>query len=198
MANRSAASAIDRQRAALGRRLDQFRPYLSLLARMQIEAHFQPKLDASELVQQTLVEAYRKWEQFQGDNDAQLAGWLRAILANSLADEVRRWTTQKRCIFDEHSLCDQVETSSVRLELMLQDEQELTPSSRAVRNEELLGLAEALGSLREDYRQAVEWHHLHGMTLSEIAARMGKTPGQVAGLLRQGLKELRKRMTAVT
>jgi RNA polymerase sigma-70 factor (ECF subfamily) len=193
MANRS-ASSTDRQRAVIGRRLDQFRPYLRLLARMQIEANFQPKLDASGLVQQTIVEAYRKFEQFRGENDAQLAGWLRAILANSLADEVRRFTAQKRCVFDEYSLHDQVEKSSVRLEEMLQDRQELTPSSQAVHNEELLALAEGLESLREDYRQAVEWHHLHGLKLSEIAQRMGKTPGQVAGLLRQGLKELRKRM----
>jgi RNA polymerase sigma-70 factor (ECF subfamily) len=59
--------------------LDQYRSYLLLLARMQLEARPGKPLDASDVVQQTLLEAHDKRHQFQGDETG-LAAWLRGVL----------------------------------------------------------------------------------------------------------------------
>jgi hypothetical protein len=66
--------------------LEQFREYLLLLARVHLGERFRGKLDASGVVQQTLLEAHRKRAQFRGHTAAERAAWLRQMLAYGLAD----------------------------------------------------------------------------------------------------------------
>ena len=71
--------------------LERFRHYLLLLARLQLGRQAQGKLEPSDVVQQTLLEAHRKREQFRGTTDAERAAWLRQMLAFNLADALRTW-----------------------------------------------------------------------------------------------------------
>jgi RNA polymerase sigma-70 factor (ECF subfamily) len=173
-----------------GRPLEQFRDYLCLLARAHLDGRLRDKLDASDLVQQTLLEAHAKRHQFRGRCEAERAGWLRQMLANNLADAVRALGRAKRDVQRELSL-DAVRDSSARLEAWLAAEQS-SPSQQAARNEELLRLAEALTRLPEPQREAVVLHHLQGWTLGRLAARLGRSEPAVAGLLHRGLKRLRE------
>src|SRR5437667_1328 len=76
---------------SLGRLLELYRGYLSLLARLQIGRRLQGKADAADLVQDTFLEAHRHWERFRGTTEAELLGWLRRILAARTADLMRRY-----------------------------------------------------------------------------------------------------------
>jgi len=172
--------------------LESFRSYLLLLAAMQLEARPRSKIDPSDIVQQTLLEAHAKLDQFQGDDSA-LAAWLRQGLVNNLRDAWRALRREKRDIRREQSLEDQVAQSSARLEGMLVDAQS-SPSQQAVRNEDLLRLANALQQLPEPQRQAIVLHHLQGFTLADTAQQMNRTDAAVAGLLHRGLKALRRLM----
>jgi len=69
-----------------GRPLEQFREYLSLLARLQVGPGPNGQVDPSDLVQQTLLKAHENRDQFRGTTDAERAAWLRAILANQVRD----------------------------------------------------------------------------------------------------------------
>lgn len=173
--------------------LEQWRPYLRTLARMQIETKFQAKIDASDIVQQTMLEAHRGLKQFRGESDDELRGWLRRIMARNLADEVRKLRRGKRDANLEHSLQTSLADSSLGMERYL-DGGISTPDQRAIRNEQLISLATAIESLPEDQRTAVTLHHLQGQTAAEIASQMEKTEVAVAGLLRRGLKRLRELM----
>jgi len=175
---------------AAPRPLEEHREYLRLLARLQLDPRLQSKLDPSDLVQQTLLKAHERRDQFRGTTGTQLAAWLRQILAHTLADAVRQYGTAARDVALEHSLEDSLADSSARLEAWLADSRS-SPSQQAVRNEQLLRLADALAQLPEDQRRAVELHHLQGRSLAEVGAQLARGKRAVAGLLFRGLRKLR-------
>src|SRR5438270_5874254 len=91
--------------AALGPLLELYRNYLRLLARIEIGRKLQGKLDASDLVQETFLEAHRNFRLFQGSDEPQFACWLRQILAARVANLVRHYFgTQGRDIRLEQEL----------------------------------------------------------------------------------------------
>lgn len=171
--------------------LDNFRSYLRLLARLHLDPRLQGKLDPSDVVQQTFLQAHQAWHTFRGQTEEELAGWLRQILARNLAHAVRDFERDKRDINREHSLQQAIDASSMRLEAWLVAEQQ-SPSEQAERRESTLHLAEALEQLSADHREAILLHYWHKRTVAEIAEEMGRTPMAVAGLLKRGLKKLRQ------
>ena len=173
--------------------LSRFRPYLLMLARSQFDDTLQPKLDESDIVQQTLLDAHQSLANFRGKSDQEKAVWLQQILARNLVDELRRYRRGKRNVRLEASLQASFTESSARMERWLAND-DRTPSQCAMANEQLLALAAALLRLPEDQRKAVELHHLQGHSSAVVAARMQRTEVAVAGLLRRGLKKLRELM----
>jgi RNA polymerase sigma-70 factor (ECF subfamily) len=176
---------------ALAGRLEGFRAYLRLLARLHLDPRLKGKVDLSGVVQQTLWEGHRALGSSQPPDDAHLAALLRRVLANNLADEVRKCYAGKRDVERERSLNAALEASSARLEAFLAADQS-SPEQRAGRNEELHRLAAALERLSEGQRQAVELHYLRGWRLEEIARHLGRGKSAVAGLLYRGLDKLRE------
>jgi RNA polymerase sigma-70 factor (ECF subfamily) len=173
------------------RSLEGYRDYLRLLARLQLSPRLQAKVDPSDMVQQTLLEAHKCRGQFRGQTEAERLAWLRAILANVLAAAARSFSAGARALDRERSLEAELDLSSSRLECLLAADQ-TSPSERVVRGEDLLRLARAVASLPSDQRQVVELHHLKGMSLAEVATRMGRSRPAVAGLLFRGLNKLRE------
>ncbi|HKI36862.1 MAG TPA: sigma-70 family RNA polymerase sigma factor [Gemmataceae bacterium] len=170
--------------------LEQFRPYLLLLARMQLGRQFQGKLDASDVVQQALLEAHRQRHQFQGGTTPQLLAWLRRILAGTLTDALRSLGRAKRDVARERSLEAALEQSAERLEAWLAAEQS-SPSERADRNEQLTRLAAALTTLPEAQRTALLLRYCQGLSVADISRHLGRSPTAVAGLLKRGTRQLR-------
>jgi len=173
--------------------LEQFRSYLRALTELQIGRGLQAKVDASDIVQQTLLDAHIALPNFRGANEAELRGWLRTILSNNLLNAVRGLRAQKRDARREVSLAQQIEQSSVHLEGFLASDRS-SPSQGAMRNERAERLSQALSELPEDQRLTVILKHFHGWTLLEIADHMQRSQGSVAGLLKRGLERLREAM----
>ena len=85
-------------------------------ARLQVDVRVRSKFDASDVVQQTLLEAVRDWPKFRGGTEAELAGWLRQILAHVLLHEIRRFGgTRRRDVGREVSLEEALAESSRQL-----------------------------------------------------------------------------------
>jgi RNA polymerase sigma-70 factor, ECF subfamily len=171
--------------------LERFRSYLLLLARRQLQGRAPARLDASDLVQQTLLEAHRQGEHFRGSTDAERAAWLRQILAHNLADADRALHRDKRDVGRERSLEAALTHSSAELAGFLAADQS-SPSRHEARQEEALRVADALAELPESQREALVLQYWHGLTLAQIGERMERTPVAVAGLLKRGLQRLRE------
>jgi RNA polymerase sigma-70 factor (subfamily 1) len=171
-------------------RLERFRPYLQLLARMSWDKRLQPKLDPSDLVQQTLLQAQQAQEQFRGESDAELAAWLRAILARVLAHATRDLGRGKRDLRRERSLEQLVEESSRRLDGWVAGD-DTGPVQKAESHERAQRVAAAVEQLDEAQRDAIVLHFWQGRSVAEVAQELNRSPAAVAGLLHRGIKKLR-------
>jgi RNA polymerase sigma-70 factor (ECF subfamily) len=161
-----------------------YRAYLHLRARLDLPARLRAKLDPSDLVQQTLLEAYRAADQIAALDETARARFLRRMLANNMADLLRRYAAEARDV--KRECAPEVADGTAG--------DQASPSQVCVHEEELLALAEALDALPEDQRLAVEMKQLERATVAEIAAVLGRTESAVGGLLRRGLARLRELM----
>ena len=178
--------------AALGQLLESHRPYLMLLARLQIGRRLQSKVDASDVVQDAFLEAHRTFAAFRGDSSGELAGWLRSILASHLAVVVRQYLhTKSRDVRLERELAVDLDQSSRALDGALVSPLS-SPSRQADRREQAVLLASALGQLPDDYREVIILRHLEGLKFAEVAARMGRSVDSVKNLWPRALVQLRR------
>src|SRR2546421_5666294 len=176
----------------LGELLELYRRYLALLARVQIGQRLQGKVDASDVVQETFLEAHKSFGQFRGSSEAQFVRWLRQILAAKLADLLRRYLgTQGRDVRLEREIEDAFARSSVLLDRGLVAPQP-SPSQQAARREQAVLLADALGQLPDDYREVIVLRHLEELKFPEVARRMGRSLDSVEKLWMRALARLRQ------
>jgi RNA polymerase sigma-70 factor (ECF subfamily) len=176
---------------ALGQLLELYRDYLTLLARLQISRRLQRKVDAADLVQETFLQAHGHFARFQGRSEGELVGWLRQILAATLANLVRHYCgTQRRDVRLERDLTAALDESSHALDRGLVAKHS-SPSQGAVRREQAVLLANALARLPAHYREVIILRHLEGLKFAEVARRMGRTVDSVKKLWPPALAELR-------
>lgn len=171
--------------------LESFRNYLQLLARSGIDAKLRAKADASDVAQDVLLRAHERFDQFRGESEAELMGWLRRILARRLVDLARRFHTPGgRKVVSERSLDDGLNGSSMALGRVL-DAPQSSPSQRAQRREMSVVVADALSSLKPDYREVIFLRTVGNLAWGEVARKMGRSPEAVRKLWVRALMKLR-------
>lgn len=170
-----------------------YEPYLRMLARTQMRRAYQAKVGASDMVQQAMLQAVQGLEGFRGTTEAEFRAWLRRILAHHLCHLDRDMHRDKRDIRREQSMEQKLAQSSMRLEGLLAGEGP-TPSQRVALGEHVLQVADAVERLPETQREAIRLHYLEGMKLSEVAEKLDKSTGSIAGLLHRGMKTLRSQL----
>jgi len=175
----------------LGRLLELYSKYLTLLARLQIGRRLQGKVDAADLVQDTFLQAHRDFGQFRGTTEKELISWLRQILAHNLAMCLRRYGTQRRDVRLEREFAVELDQSSRVLDEGLLAKSG-SPSHQAARREQAVLLADALGELTADHREVIILRHMEGLPLPEVASRMGRTVDSVKKLWPRAMVQLRR------
>jgi RNA polymerase sigma-70 factor (ECF subfamily) len=179
---------------ALGRLLESYSNYLTLLARVQIGRRIQGKVDAGDVVQETFLEVHRQIGAFRGTTEAEFVAWLRRILAGQLALTLRRYLgTKGRDVNLERDLGAQIDQSSQAMDGGFVAAGS-TPSQQVSRREQAVLLADALDRLPADYREVIILRHLEGLPFGDVAARMGRSEDSVQKLWVRALANLRRSM----
>jgi RNA polymerase sigma-70 factor, ECF subfamily len=178
---------------ALGELLERFREPLRRLSRRRMGAALSRRLDASDVVQQTFLEAHQSIGGFRGTSEAELLAWLRHILEFNLADAARNHlATGKRAAAREASLDDSRDGNGGLHQRLASGH--TSPSLRAVRLEQAARFLESLELLPADQREAVRLRHIEGWPLDRIASHLHRSPEAAAGLLKRALHALRARL----
>jgi RNA polymerase sigma-70 factor (ECF subfamily) len=174
---------------ALGRLLELYRAYLRLLARTVMGGGVRLRLDPSDLVQETFLEAHRDFAQFVGRSERELLGWLRQILVRNLADQAKHQQAKGRDYRRQESLDALLHRPSPSVEQALAAGA-TTPGALAVRQEQTRLLGAALAELPADYRQVLLLRHMERLKFADIAQRMDRSPGAVRMLWTRALEKL--------
>ncbi len=140
--------------AARDELLAAYRPYLCLVARQQLPGLVQKRLDASDVVQQTLVDAVRGLSEFCGCTEPEFTAWMMRLLERNLLMSVREHTRGKRDVRLERDWGDGSDSAVLMWQTLAADGS--SPASHVFRGEAALHLATALEKLPADQRMALE------------------------------------------
>ncbi|TWU01177.1 sigma-70 family RNA polymerase sigma factor [Stieleria varia] len=178
---------------ALGRLLEQYRGYLLMLAHRYLSERLRRRVDPSDIVQVTFLEAKQDLANFRGNTPAEFSGWLRGMLKNNVATAVTRHVmTQKRSMNREVNMNSPAGDDSGGAAWITQlPGSSTSPSGVVIREEAVVALLNALHELPETQAEAIRLRYMEGLPLAEIVERMGKSDTAVAGLLKRGLQKLR-------
>ncbi|HEV3120912.1 MAG TPA: sigma-70 family RNA polymerase sigma factor [Isosphaeraceae bacterium] len=175
---------------ALGRVLETCRRYLLLVAERQLDPNLKAKGGASDLVQETFLEAQRDFGRFGGTSEAELLAWLRRLLLNNVGTFTRSYReTNKREVGREVPL--QADGSSGDLASALAGATP-SPSRMAMAREQGEALEQALAKLPDDHRQVIMLRYQEERSFEEIGLLMGRSPEAARKLWSRAMERLRR------
>lgn len=187
------AEAIPTQSPEVQAELERFRNYLRFIAEVKLDRRLRRRIDASDIVQETLLRAYVAWDTFRGDASAQRVAWLQKILVRTILHALRDARCAKRDVAREQHLDQILDQSSRNIEQWLAADEQ-SPSEAVARAEELLKVADAVYRLPEAERAAVIGFYWQRESLAEISTDLGRSVPAVAGLVHRGLRRLREHL----
>lgn len=174
--------------AALGELFEACRKYMLLVANRALDSDLRPKGGASDLVQDTFVEAKKDFSRFQGTTEKELFAWLTCILTHQVGKHARAFrTTRKRDINREESL----DAGAGALLLSGSDE---TPSALVVVQEERRRVQAALDRLPADQREVLVLRTWHQLPFEEIGTIMHRSPDAARKLWARAVERLGRKL----
>ena len=178
------AEARRGSRQALGQLFEQYRNYLLLIAQRDLDPAVRAKGGASDLVQETFLEAQRDFERFQGDTEEELLAWLKKLLSNNLKNFARRYATAKRQIRRELPLESAWSSHAGRNRL---PDSARSPCDLVIAAERARRVREALGRLPAEYRAVLLLRCRDDLPFEEIGRRLGRTKNAAQKLCARAL-----------
>lgn len=169
-----------------------YRPYLRLVAGRQMPHMLRKRMDGSDIVQQTMIDAVRGLPEFRGRSEPQFTAWMMKLLERNILQGVRNQTSGKRDVRLEQEWNDA--DGSAQMIWQSLSGGGSSPTNNVVRGEAALHLAMALDKLPDDQRTAVEMRYIEQQSLQAVAEEMGRTIGSVAGLIRRGVECLQTQL----
>jgi RNA polymerase sigma-70 factor (ECF subfamily) len=169
-------------------------PMLRAHVATRMERALMARMEPEDILQEVFLDAQRQMGRLRDCGEDALLNWLLTIADSKLIDARRALHRRKRDIDREvrpHL------TGSARSYLNLLDQvyaDSMTPS-RIVRRQEGMGaLMACLSRLSDDHREVLQLRFLEGMSMSDVAERLGRTEAAVVALTKRALIELRERM----
>jgi RNA polymerase sigma-70 factor, ECF subfamily len=165
------ANAQNGDREALGSLLQSYWQSLWSHAANQLDLTLISKKSASDLVQDTFLEAHNSIAEFRGSTPKELHGWLQSILINNLRDTWRKHlNTQKRQVQKE------VRLEHERYPSRLEDRSLISPINWTIEQERQARVMSVMAQLPEHYQEVIRMRHFESMTFENIALVIIKSP----------------------
>ncbi len=179
----------------LGRLLQLYRNYLTILATTQIDRRLRRRMSPSDLVQEAMLAAHRDFPKFRGRVEQEFLGWLRQILINCLHHAVETHVKAKRrdvrCEVSIEQASQNLDRSVFNFAHVLADAGP-SPSAPVRQREHAVALADQLAKLRPEYREVIVLRNLQGLSFDEVAERMDRNSGAVRMLWLRAIEKFKQ------
>ena len=179
---------------ALGDLFQRHHDRLRRMVELRIDPRLRGRIDAADVLQDAYLDLARRVEDYLNDPNLPVFLWLRLVVSDRLAMAHRyHLGTQMRAATQEVSLYRDPlpEASSAALASMLMGRL-TSPSSAAVRAEQVLQVQEAVNALDPIDREVVALRHFEHLTRAETAELLGMTEEAGAKRYIRALKKLKK------
>jgi RNA polymerase sigma-70 factor (ECF subfamily) len=181
------------QPAAVDRLLDAHREALRRVIDLRLDPALAGRIDASDIVQEVLLEASQRLSDYLRDPRMPFHLWLRHIARDHIIDAHRRHrVAQRRSLDREQPMVPAVlaDRSSIELAARFID-QELTPASAAIQHELQQRVQAALTTLDEDDRDVICMRHFEQLSNQDVAAALRLTEAAASMRYLRALRRLR-------
>jgi RNA polymerase sigma-70 factor (ECF subfamily) len=176
---------------ALDRLLDQHRAWLGEVIKARIEPALRQRVDPSDVLQETLMVASQRIEDFLQRRPTSFRIWLRRKALERLVDARRMHRAQKRNVARDVGLSD-ASSLAIAQGLLVG-----RPSESLKRQELAERVRQALGQLGEPDREVLVLRHVEGLTNIEVAEVLEVTADAASKRYGRALRRLSVELAAL-
>lgn len=187
--------AIAGEPLALERLLIQYQRQLLSVIAAKIPETMATVVSAEDILQETYTEAFRGIGAFRPDGENALFRWLCTIADHRALDAVRAHRAAKRGggrAAVEANAGNATSAVMALLDIVFVNDR--TPSRSAAGHEAVAAVQSALESLKPEYRDAIRFRYIEGLSVGETADRMKKTDRSVHKLCSRAIQKLREEL----
>lgn len=179
---------------AAGRLLDRHRDALRRMVELRLDRRIQQRVDASDIVQEVMIEANRRLEQFLASPAMPFHLWLRQMARDRIIDAHRRHRASgKRSVDREQAMVAPAALDHSTIELASQlCDPELTPAAAATMHELQRRFQAALETMDDHDREIVLMRHFEQLSNQDVASALGLTEPAASMRYLRAIRKLRK------
>ena len=174
--------------------LERYRTYLRRMVAARLDRRLAPRVDASDIVQETLADAARRLDDYLATRPLPFFGWLRKLAGEQVIQAHRKHVlAQRRTVVRESRIPELCDDSAIAFARSFAA-QDTSPSNRLLHQERDEQVLAALAGLPDRDREVLVMRHFEHLTTAEIAETLGITEGAVEGRLLRAVQRLRSRL----
>ncbi len=178
---------------AVNHLMERHRQSLRRMVQLRLDRALAGRVDASDVVQDVLIEANTRLDDFVRDGSMPFHLWLRQLAKDRIIDMHRRHRgAQRRSVDREEQMVAGGNSDRSEFDRMAGlEDQELTPAAASIRRELESRFLSALGELNEDDREIVMMRHYEHLSNSDVATTLGLSPAAAGMRYLRALRKLR-------
>jgi len=178
---------------AVNRLIQRHRDAVRRMVAMRLDRGIAQRVDASDVVQDVMLEATRRMRDYLANPQMPFHLWLRQLAKDRMIDLHRRHHAQRRDVGRERSMTagGRADQSSLDLARQLIDS-ELTPAAATVRKELEQRFMAAVDELPEADREIIIMRHAEHLSNSEVAQALDLSPAAAGMRYLRAVRRLRE------
>lgn len=170
--------------------LRKYKPLLQSIAAKEIDKELAPKIDDSDLVQETLHAAQANLDQMVDKKPKELRGYLRRVLLSKIEDWRRKYLKSQKRDVSRELTAEEISSDEFR-QIIGNDG---SPLDLMIDEEHFRRVMAAVQALPTEVQKVLAWRFEEDLTLEEIGNRIGRTKDDVRMLIQRCIARLRKQL----